>query len=162
MKKHIIYIAAAILILGCGDKSEKESDSSRAVAVSAITSDMGCENCGMNLKKFISTGHAIKMKDNSSHFFCSINCSTVAWDSLGAGADSVFAVDFNSTVFVYAPEAHYVIGSSLRGTMTSVSKFTFGSLDDAESFRQTFDGKEIVDYQTAFDLSKVEIMKRRQ
>ena len=116
----------------------------------------------MNLKKFISTNHAVKMNDGSSHFFCSINCSTDAWDSLATNVDSIFAVDFKLRKFVYAPDAYYVIGSSLRGTMTSVSKFTFGSIENAQNFSLKFEGKEIVDYKTAFEMSKKEIMNRRK
>jgi len=157
--KNLFLLFAFLLILGCGEKTEEKN---RIIAVSAITSDMGCENCGMNLKKFINTNHAVKMKAGQSHFFCSINCSTNAWDSLSTGADSIFAVDFNSTKFVNVQEAHYVIGSSLRGTMTSISKFAFGSIDDAQSFSKTFGGKEIADYQTAFRMSKEEIQSRRK
>lgn len=149
-------------ILGCGEKKEEQISQNRIIAVSAITSDMGCENCGMNLKKIVSTNHAVKMKDGKSHFFCSINCSTVALDSLRTDTDSIFAVDFNSTKFVYAQEAFYAIGSSLKGTMTSISKFTFGNIDDAQTFSKTFEGKEIVDYQTAFSMSKEEILSRRK
>jgi nitrous oxide reductase accessory protein NosL len=160
--KIFIYIIITVILIGCGGKADEESNEKRSIAVSEITSDMGCENCGMNLKKFISTSHALKMKDGSSHFFCSINCSTDAWDSLGGNVDSVFAVDFSNTQYVYAPGAYYVVGSSLKGTMTSVSKFTFGSRSDAESFRDTYRGKEIVDYKTAFEMSMEEIRNRRK
>ncbi len=46
--------------------------------------------------------------------------------------------------------------------MTSIGKFTFGNLDDAKTFSQTFGGKEIVDYQTAFSMSQEEILSRRK
>ena len=126
------------------------------------TDTVQCENCGMNLKKFISTNHVVKMKNGDTHFYCSINCSTDKMNELGNEADSVFAINYNSTKFIYVGNAYYVIGSSLRGTMTNVSKFSFENLDDAEEFSKNYNGKEIVNYQTAFDMSAEEIKNRKK
>jgi nitrous oxide reductase accessory protein NosL len=157
----IIFIAAMTLLFACQENKDNTGYAENNISVSSITYEMGCENCGMNLKKFISTNHAVKMNNNDAHFYCSINCSTIGLEGLKGKAEAVYAVDYNSTKFINAEKAHYVIGSTLRGTMTNVSKFTFESLDDAEEFSKTFKGKEIVGYDRAVEMTKIEINERK-
>ena len=160
LKLHFLIIIFLIFLISCN--SNEDNYSKLPIKITSITYEMGCENCGMNLKKFISTNHAIKMKNGNSHFYCSINCSTIGLDEFKDKTDAVYAVDYNSTKFVNAETAHYVIGSSLKGTMTRVSKFTFENLDDAEEFSKTFNGKEIVNYERAVAMSKKEIEGRKK
>ena len=160
--KAILLIAALALLFACQDSKDNSESLNKNIAVSSITHEMSCENCGMNLRKFIATNHAVKLKNGDSHFYCSINCSTIGLDELKDEADEVYAIDYNTTKFVNAEKSYYVIGSSLKGTMTQVSKFTFENLDDAEEFNNTFNGKEIVNYERAVEMSKEEIENRKK
>jgi len=160
--KKIALLVLVLVIFACEEKlDDKRLSVKKEIKVESITSEMGCENCGMNLKKFISTSHAVKMKNGDSHFYCSINCSTIAWEALKENAESVFAIDYGLTKYFPVKEVHYVIGCNLRGTMTKISKFAFTNLDKAESFKSTFSGKEIVNYDGAFDMSMEEITSRK-
>jgi nitrous oxide reductase accessory protein NosL len=160
--KTLFLIIIAALLFACQESKENTELTKKSISVDSITHEMGCENCGMNLKKFISTNHALKMKNGDTHFYCSINCSTIALEELKNETEAVHAIDYNSTKFVNAETAHYVIGSSLKGTMTQISKFTFENLDDAEEFSKTFNGKEIVNYDRAVEMSKEEIAGRKK
>jgi nitrous oxide reductase accessory protein NosL len=160
MKKLLVLILL-IAIVACSDKPKDEAKAAiKNISVDKITDDMGCENCGMNLKKFISTGHALKLDNGHAHFYCSINCSTIALADLEKSTKNVFAIDYETTKYVDASTAHYVIGSEVRGTMTSLSKITFASLEKAKKFSELYNGKQIVDYLTAKELSTSEIEKR--
>ncbi|NOG97215.1 MAG: hypothetical protein HND52_04480 [Ignavibacteriae bacterium] len=160
--KTLFLIIIASLLFACQESKENTELTKKSISVDSITHEMGCENCGMNLKKFISTNHALKMKNGDTHFYCSINCSTIGIDEMKEEAEAVYAIDYNSTKFVNAETAHYVVGSSLKGTMTRISKFTFENLDDAEEFSKTFNGKEIVNYDRAVEMSKEEIAGRKK
>lgn len=159
--KTICLFIVLIAMVSCSDKSaENEKQSQKEINVTSITGEMGCENCGMNLKKYISTSHALKMNNGASHFYCSINCSTVALEDLKDGVNEVFAIDYNSTKYILAENGYYSIGTNQRGTMTKISKFAFENLEDAENFKITFDGQEIVDYKKAMEMSQEEIANR--
>ncbi len=160
--KALILIAVVTLLFACQENKDNADVTKKDILVSAIDHEMGCENCGMNLKKYISTCHAVKMENGDSHFYCSINCSTIGLEELKEEADEVYAVDYNSTKFVNAKTAHYVIGSGLKGTMTQISKFAFENMEDAEEFSKTFKGKEIVGYDRAVEMSKEEIEGRKK
>ena len=161
--KTITLVILMLAILACGEKQDdKYLSVKKEIKVESINSEMGCENCGMNLKKFISTSHAVKMKNGDSHFYCSINCSTVAWETLKENAESVFAIDYGLTKYFPVKEMHYVIGCNLRGTMTKISKFAFIEMEKAENFNSTFSGKEVVNYDQAFNMSLEEIVSRKK
>jgi len=158
MKKLLLLLIFAII--GCQEKSQEKSSNMQEISVSSISGDMGCKNCGMNLKKFISTSHVIKTINNESHYFCSINCSTVASDKIKDNIKSIYAIDYGLTKYFPVEKMHYVVGSTLKGTMTSISKFAFADRNKAENFMNTFNGKEIVGYSKAFDMSLQEIQSR--
>lgn len=161
--KKIFLLIIVLGIFACGENSDSKNNSfKKEIKIESITSEMGCENCGMSLKKFISTSHAVKMKNGDSHFYCSINCSTDVWETLKDNAEIVFAMDYGQTKYISVEEMHYVIGSNLQGTMTKISKFAFVSLDKAESFKLTFSGSKVVDYIDAFKMSKEEIISRKK
>jgi nitrous oxide reductase accessory protein NosL len=160
--KTILLIVALALLFACQESKDNSESLNKNIAVSSITHEMGCENCGMNLRKFIATNYAVKMNNGDSHFYCSINCSTIGLEELKDEADEVYAIDYNTTKFVNAKTAHYVIGSGLKGTMTQISKFTFENMEDAEEFSKTFKGKEIVGYDRAVEMSKEEIEGRKK
>lgn len=149
-------------IIACNGKVTDDHILKKEISASSITSDIGCENCGMNLKKFISTSHAVRMNNGDSHFYCSINCSSVAFEELKENAKSVFAIDYGLTKYFPIEEMHYVIGSSLPGTMTKISKFAFINKEKAENFKSTFSGKEIVSYTEALNMSFEEINSRKK
>ena len=161
--KTSIFILLTFILLACGNKNENmEISDSNEIKVESINDEMGCENCGMNLMKFISTSHALKMDNGESHFYCSINCSSIALQEIKGNVISVYGIDYSQTKYYPVNQLHYVIGSSLNGTMTQVSKFAFAEIDKANIFLSTFSGKEIVKYDDALKMSLEEIESRKK
>ena len=97
-----------------------------------------CPNCGMNLVMFYKTSHAMKQKDGSTHQYCSMHCLVEANEQINPDAQ---VVDVSSLKFINAHDAHYVVGSSKKGTMTMNSKYAFKSKADAEAFAKANGGK---------------------
>lgn len=157
----ILFLLFIVLLTSCSNNSQNDDNNNNLeIKVKSITSTMDCENCGMNLKKFISTSHAIKLKNDESHFYCSINCSSIALDKFGEDAKTVYGIDYGLTKYFPVENLSYVIGANFKGTMTKVSKFAFKDVEKAKSFQETFDGKNIVLYDEAYQRSKEEIKSR--
>ena len=97
-----------------------------------------CPNCGMNLVMFYKTSHAMKQKDGSTHQYCSMHCLVEANEQINPDAQ---VVDVSSLKFINAHDAHYVVGSSKKGTMTMNSKYAFAKQADAEAFAKENGGK---------------------
>lgn len=57
-------------------------------------------------------------------------------------------VDVTSLKPIPVLEAYYVIGSGVRGTMSRVSKYAFGTLEAAKQFQKKHGGK-IMDFNGA-------------
>ncbi len=101
-----------------------------------------CPNCGMNLVKFYKTNHIYKGKQ-----YCSMHCLYEA--TKGQIPNEVQVVDTKNLNLIDALKAYYVVGSSVKGTMSRNSKYAFASLEDAKGF-QTANGGEIMDFAKAY------------
>ena len=109
-----------------------------------------CPITGMKLSDYYKTNHAVKLKNGIQRQYCSINSLLKDIKDYGINRDTIQVVDANSLKFIYAPNAYYVIGSKVEGTMSKVSKIAFKYKQDALSFQKKFGG-EIVDFQTALE-----------
>jgi nitrous oxide reductase accessory protein NosL len=157
-----ILLFFAIGLIACQEKLQNLDQPKKEISVTSISGDMGCENCGMNLKKFISTSHAFEMEDGESHFFCSINCSTIALEEATPKVKTVYGIDYGLTKYFPVQNLHYVIGSSLNGIMTKISKIAFNDPEKAENFKSTFSGENIISYEEAYNMSLEEIKSRKK
>ncbi|WP_200762507.1 nitrous oxide reductase accessory protein NosL [Nitrosophilus alvini] len=108
-----------------------------------------CSVCGMNLKMFYKTSHAVKLKDGTAKQYCSIRCLAADWPNIKDKVKEILVVDAKTEKLVPAKKAYYVIGSKVPGTMSMVSKIAFKSKKDAEEFAKRYGGK-IVDFETSF------------
>jgi len=102
-----------------------------------------CPNCGMNLIKFYKTNHVYKGKQYSS-----MHCLYEVTE--GKMPSEVEVVDTKNLNLVDALKAYYVVGSSVKGTMTRNSKYAFANLQDAKEF-QAKNGGEIMDFKKAYE-----------
>ena len=105
-----------------------------------------CPICGMSLKKFYKTSHAIEKKQ-----FCSLRCLAVDVGSISS--KDIKVIDAKTEKFIDAKTAFYVVESEITGTMSKVSKLAFANEKDAKAFVEEYDGK-IVDFQKAFEMAK--------
>ncbi|MDD3324719.1 MAG: nitrous oxide reductase accessory protein NosL [Sulfurospirillaceae bacterium] len=116
-------------------------------------SKMWCPICGMNLKMFYKTSHAVKLKDGINKQYCSIRCLAVDYPSIEGKIDSILVTDAKSEKLIDAKKAYYVAGSKVPGTMTKVSKIAFSSEADAKNFAAQYGGN-IINFDKAFAMAK--------
>lgn len=117
-----------------------------------------CPVCGMNLKKFYKTNHAVKLDDGKYKQYCSIRCMLQDYEGLHSIVKEILVMDAKSEKFIHTENAFYVVGSKAPGTMTKTSKYAFNSEKDAEAFQKMMGG-QIMRYRQAAD-SALESMKK--
>ena len=127
-----------------------------AILVQKGAAKESCAMCGMNLIKFYKTSYKAKV-DGKNVQYCSLHCMADAVKH-GAELENPMVVDVKSLKFIPVMEAYYVVGSSVSGTMSRVSKYAFKSLHDAKLFQRKYGGK-IVDFQTAWNIAKKDFSK---
>ncbi len=116
-------------------------------------SKIWCPVCGMNLKMFYKTSHAVVLKNNHNKQYCSIRCLVVDYPNIKNDIEKILVVDAYKENLINAYKAHYVVGSKITGTMTRISKFAFSSLKDAKDFQNKYGGR-ITNFKEAFEMVK--------
>ncbi|MDY0116057.1 MAG: nitrous oxide reductase accessory protein NosL [Sulfurimonadaceae bacterium] len=166
--KYFTILLAGLLLVGCAEKKETNEsiaqtkkelptllfqtvDEQNATLVQDGKNKRFCARCGMDLVRYYKTSHAAILNDKE-HQYCSIHCLE---EHLGMGitVKNPRVVDVTSLKFISVMQAHYVVGSKMRGTMSQVSKYAFDSLEDAQKF-QTLYGGEIMDFSRALTKAK--------
>lgn len=100
-----------------------------------------CTSCGMKLPMFWKTSHALKLKDNTYIQFCSIRDMAKYEKDNQVDVQEYLAVDVPSEKLMDASQMYYVVGSSIKGTMSKVSKLAFKNKQDAINFQKQYGGK---------------------
>lgn len=158
--KKIIFLIVLVALVACQEETLKKNVVIEQPSTTAITKKMGCENCSMNIERFIQTGHAIQTEDGTNHYYCSINCCTSAWNKENYSNASVFAIDKQSVEYAPVENVYYVIGSILPAVMTKVSKYAFKDSTQAEKFKIKQKGKTILGYKETFKMCEEELARR--
>ncbi|NPA50963.1 MAG: hypothetical protein GXO02_04975 [Epsilonproteobacteria bacterium] len=112
-------------------------------------SKLFCPKCGMTLPMFYRTNHAAKV-DGKIEQFCSIHCLVDEMKS-GKKVEDIQVVDNSTLKFIPAKDAWYVVGSSMPGTMSKVSKYAFGTEKAAKEFAKKYGGK-VMRFKDVLDL----------
>jgi nitrous oxide reductase accessory protein NosL len=115
-----------------------------------------CPLCGMTLHMYYKTNHAAKV-DGKTKQYCSLHC-VVEDTHKGSKLTDIQVVDTEELKFIDADKAFYVVGSDIKGTMTGVSKYAFGSQEDAETFAKQHGGK-VVSYEEAYKAEEADFDK---
>lgn len=115
-----------------------------------------CPECGMTLPMFYKTNHAATVEGKVKQY-CSLHC-VVEDIYKGSKLTDIKVVDVNTLKFIPVKQAAYVVGSAKKGTMTTVSKYAFGSKDEAEAFAKANGGK-VVDYSGAYKAAEEDFAK---
>jgi nitrous oxide reductase accessory protein NosL len=158
--KKLLFLIILINFISCKEDAPQRNAQYEAPTTEIITEKMGCENCGMNLEKFIQTGHAIQTEDGTNHYYCSINCCTKAWNRNDFSDAYVFAIDQKSVEYTPADSVYYVVGSNQRAVMSKVSKYAFKDSMSAEKFKIEYEGNTILRYEDTFKMCEEELAKR--
>jgi len=93
-----------------------------------------CKSCGMDLVMFYKTSHAAII-NGAKQQFCSMHCLA---DAMKHAKDihDIKVVDAKSLQWIDAKNAYYVVGSSVKGTMSRISKYAFKNISDAKEFQE--------------------------
>jgi nitrous oxide reductase accessory protein NosL len=97
-----------------------------------------CPYCGMDRTQWHHSRHLVRYDDDLVDGTCSIHCLTLSLMlNLDRGPKAIYAADFGSAEAIKpltsADGATYLIGSDLKGTMTTNSKMAFASDERARA-----------------------------
>ena len=112
---------------------------------------MYCPTCGMTLPMFYKTNHAATHNGHTKQF-CSLHCLSEENIKNNANLQDMKVVDAKTLKFIDTKKAHYVVGSSKKGTMTMNSKYAFASKTDADIFAKEFGGK-VMNFDGAYKIA---------
>ncbi len=156
-----LFVSAVVvlsLVSSCNAKEGAKMMMYQSVPVEKATllqegkSKAYCPSCGMTLPMFYKTNHAATHEGHTKQY-CSIHCAVQEKDLKKMDLKDIKVVDTSSLKFVDAATAHYVIGSSKKGTMTMVSKYAFADKADAETFAKE-NGGTVSGFKEAWEASK--------
>ena len=94
-----------------------------------------CKYCGMQKAKFGHSRMEILYDDGSTGGFCSIHCAAIDFAlNIDKTPKKILVGDYNTKKLIDAEKAHWVIGGSKMGVMTTRAKWAFESRDNANKF----------------------------
>jgi nitrous oxide reductase accessory protein NosL len=129
---------------------------SKAVLLQTGKAKIFCPECGMTLPMFYKTNHAATVNGQVKQY-CSMHCLLEDMQK-GAKPTDIRVVDVTTLQFIPVEKASYVVGSHKKGTMTSVSKYAFGSKGAAEAFAKA-NGGTVTDFTGALAEAKKDFAK---
>lgn len=120
-----------------------------------------CPYCGMDRRKWHHSRHLIHYSDDRADGTCSLHCAAVSLAlNLDRGPKAIYAADFGAGAepkpLVNVDEAVYLLGSTLKGTMTKRSKMAFADEAKAEAARAEHGG-EVVGFDNALTAAYVDM-----
>jgi len=127
---------------------------------SSISASMKCNNCKVNLQKYISTNHFLKLKNKDEEFYCSLNCLAEEWNKVKDNIETVYVIDTKTKVFFPANEAYYVLRNTFGKDTLRITAYGYKEIEYAKRFKTDFLGKEIVKFDRAIKLTKDKIEKK--
>ncbi len=170
MKKFILIILMfSSFLIAQEIEFNKNAETPNAVILQQGDAKDWCLVCGMNLKMFYKTNHAVELYDGKIKQYCSIHCLCSDKTNHKNQIKNIFVVDVKSEKMINVNDAFFVVGSDVPGTMSSVSKIAFSSKTDAEEFSKKYNGKNIWDFKTVLksveeqlENEKVMLVKKKE
>ncbi|MEO5368185.1 MAG: nitrous oxide reductase accessory protein NosL, partial [Magnetococcus sp. WYHC-3] len=130
-----------------------------------------CPYCGMDRRQWHHSRHLIHYSDGLADGTCSLHCAAISLSlNLDRSPVAIYAADFAAPTeprpLIQVDTAHYLVGSALKGTMSSRSKMAFASAGAAEAAR-TQHGGEITNFDAALtatytDMARDTVMIRKR
>lgn len=123
--------------------------------------------CGMKLPIFWKTSHAVKLQNGEYLQYCSIRDLVKDEKDKNLKITEYLAVDVESEKLMDATKMTYVVGSEIKGTMSSVSKLAFAKKELAIEFQKHYGG-EIKNFEETKDFSlkileaDIEMIKKKK
>lgn len=122
-----------------------------------------CPYCGMDRTEYQHSRHLVQYDDDLVDGTCSIHCLAISLSlNLDRGPKAVYGADFGSKEaikpLVAVDSATYLIGSRLKGTMTTLSKMAFAEKAVAEAAKSD-QGGELASFDEALTQSYLGMAK---
>jgi len=152
MKRISFIVLVSIVIAGVSTAARAEFSKmpkGKPQLIQSGMENMWCPVCGMSLKMYYKTSHAVILKDGKKKQYCSIRCLAVDYPAIKSSLAQTLVVDLKTEKLIDADKAVYVIGSKVPGTMTMVSKLAFSDEASANAFMAKMGG-ELGNFKTAF------------
>jgi len=124
------------------------------VFVASLHGGEWCPICGNALKTHASTHHTAKLHNDQGRHYCSLRCLVV--DSQEYGIKAIKVNDYKTHTLIDANASFYVVGSSLKGVHSKVSKVAFANENDAKEFIKQ-NGGTIKRFEEAFALAQTSL-----
>lgn len=157
LKKLLVLFSFMILSLSSLNAQENKMfqtvNEKDATLVKTDSSKQFCNVCGMHLTKFYKTSHATTFKNGYKEQYCSIRCQANIHNNHANKIKTIEVVDTKSLKLIDAKTATYVVGSSKKGTMSTISKYAFEKKVDALEFQKNFGGK-LHNFEETLNLAK--------
>ncbi|MEG3638019.1 nitrous oxide reductase accessory protein NosL [Magnetococcus sp. PR-3] len=114
--------------------------------VDDITKYPRCPYCGMSRHMWNHSRHLIHYSDGLADGTCSLHCASVSLSlNLDRVPKAIYAADFGAKgkmkPLINIDHAFYLIGSQLRGTMSTTSKMAFQNETSANRAHENYGGK---------------------
>jgi len=112
-----------------------------------------CPYCGMDRKQFHHSRMVVHFSDDLYDGVCSLHCAAISLSvNLDRDPKAIWVGD-NAAASEVKPlvevdQAHFLVGSSIKGVMTKRSKVAYGSADTAKA-SQTANGGELANFDQA-------------
>ncbi len=160
MKKPlIILLFISIWVYAQENRFVKSAQTPNATILQTGNTQNWCSVCGMNLKMFYKTNHALKLDNGTAIQYCSVRCLCVDKPNHKNHILKTLVVDAKTEKFINVKNAFYVVGSKAQGTMTKTSKIAFSKREDAERFSKNFSGQKILNFKATEKLAKEQMQK---
>jgi len=122
-----------------------------------------CPYCGMDRTEYQHSRHLVQYDDDLVDGTCSIHCLAISLSlNLDRGPKAIYGADFGSKEaikpLVPVDSATYLIGSRLKGTMTTQSKMAFAEKAAAETVKAD-QGGELAGFDEALTQSYLGMAK---
>jgi nitrous oxide reductase accessory protein NosL len=130
-----------------------------------------CPYCGMDRAEYQHSRHLVQYDDDLVDGTCSIRCLAVSLSlNLDRGPKALYAADFGSAEatkpLIPVDKAVYLIGSDLKGTMTTNSKMAFADETTAKAAQAKHGGStggfDAALSQSYLDMAKDTVMIRQR
>ncbi len=152
--KKLLFLCAFAFSLFAADMKFQTVSPSEATLLQTGDKKQHCPTCNMDLVKFYKTSHAVKFKDGTYRQYCSIHC-LINEQEMGYLRDKksliaeILVADAKGFKMIPVRKAFYVIGSTVKGTMSRISTYAFATKADALEF-QNSNGGNLGTYEDAY------------
>ena len=129
-----------------------------AAALIIVETPEKCSQCGMDRTVFAHSRMLISYTDGTGAGICSLYCAiTEMRRDKKKLISSLMVADYSTHKLIDSETAHWVVGGSQNGVMTSEAKWAFAGREEAQRFVKEHGGK-LRSFDQALDAASTEVI----